>query len=277
MMRVEQTCRSRARHNVHEWGTGAETLVFGHGLGTNHRCWWAVAEQLATERHVVLLDWVGSGNADPRAFDAARYSSLHGHASDLCELLQELGRDRVTYVGHSAGGMIGVLAAIRAPKLFQRLVLLSASPRYIDEAPGYGGGFSEADVEAVLNLMRENFLGWSSTFATVAAGETSVAAELEATFRERDPGHLREFAEAVLRSDFRAELPRLEVPALVLASARDDMVPVGVSEYLHRHLRGSSYRCFEVAGHCPQLTHPTIVADAIRAYLAEASATCDSR
>ncbi len=264
-----ETASLRARHNVHEWGSGGKSLVFGHGLGTHQSSWHGVAQKLGGARRVVLLDWVGCGGADARAFRADRYASLRGHAADLCELMRELGIERTTYIGHSAGGMIGVLAAISEPALFERLVLLASSPRYLNDPPEYFGGFTEGDVNAVLQLMTENFLGWSSTFAAIAGSNDVVTRELETIFRENDPGHLREFAEAVLRSDFRAELSKLEVPALVLASARDDMVPVSASEYLHRHLRGSSYQCFDLAGHCLQMTHPELVAAAVRAYLSE--------
>jgi len=268
MTRAVPASPSRARHNIHELGSGQKTLVFGHGLGTNQSIWRLVAEKLAGDRRVVLLDWVGCGGADPRAFQPERYASLRGHAADLCALLRELDLGPITYVGHSAGGMIGVLAAISEPALFERLVLLMASPRYVNDPPDYFGGFSEADVDDVLQLMRDNFVGWSRAFATLSAGDEVVARDLEATFRDNDPGYLREFAEAVLRSDFRAELPKLTVPALVLASARDDMVPLAVSEYLHRHLPGSSYRCFDLSGHCPQLTHPELVAASIHEYSA---------
>lgn len=257
----------QARHNVRIWGEGPQALVFGHGLGTNQSIWRPVAEKMARAHRIVLLDWYGCGKADASPSEAERHRSLVGHATDLCDILKELELGRVAFVGHSAGSMIGVLAAVREPELFERLVLLMASPRYLNDPPDYFGGFTEADVEGVLQLMRENFEGWTSTFAAIAAKDAEIAKELEATFRENDPRHLLEFAETVLRSDFRHELPQLRVPALVLGSSNDDMVPVSVSEYLHRHLPGSSYECLELAGHCPQLARPDDVAETIEAYL----------
>lgn len=263
----------RERHNVQSWGQGRETLVFGHGLGTNQDTWREVAQRLSAERQVVLLDWVGSGHSDIHAFDSVRHSSLRGHAEDLCALLRELRLGPTTFVGHSAGAMIGVLAGIAEPKLFTREVLLMTSPRYLDDPPDYFGGFTEADVAAVLALMRENFVGWTTTFAALAAKDADVERELEATFRSNDPGRLHEFAEAVLRCDFRDELPMLQLPTLLVASSNDDMVPVSVSEFVHRQIRGSSYQCVDIAGHCPQLTRPELVAAMIRSFL-DGSGVC---
>ena len=56
--------------------------------------------------------------------------------------------------------MIGVLAATRRPELFDRLVLVCPSPRYIDDE-GYRGGFSKAEIDELLETMDGNYLGWS--------------------------------------------------------------------------------------------------------------------
>jgi len=255
------------RHSAKTLGSGARTLVFGHGLGTDQRIWRLLAPLLAVDHRVVLLDWVGAGRADPLAFTAERYSKLQAHAEDLRELIHSLTNEPVTFVGHSAGGMIGVLAAIDEPKLFEHVVLLAASPRYLDDPPDYLGGSRREDVDALFQLMDENFLGWSRTFAAIAARNAELEEELDGIFRSNDQKHLREFTETILLSDFRAILPKLRTPALVLASARDDMVPVAVSRYLHSKLAGSAYECFDISGHCPQMTHPSLVEDAIRRYL----------
>lgn len=259
-------------HNVHTLGHGSETWVFGHGMGTDQSIWRLLAPRLAEDHRVVLVDWAGCGGADPRAFDSVRHRSLRGHATDLCELLREQAYGPVTYVGHSAGGMIGVLAAIQEPALFQRLVLLAASPRYLDDPPDYVGGSRPEDVAALFELMDHNFLGWSSTFAAIAAKDADVQVALEELFNKSNRGHLREFAESVLSSDFRGDLAELRVPSLVLGTAQDDMVPAAVGEYLHAHLAGSAYVCFDLAGHCPQMTHPEQVERAMRAFVASGRA-----
>jgi sigma-B regulation protein RsbQ len=54
----------------------------------------------------------------------------------------ELGLSRAVLVGHSVSALIGVLASINVPDLFESLVLVVPSPRYINDFP-YFGGFSK--------------------------------------------------------------------------------------------------------------------------------------
>ncbi len=60
-------------------------------------------------------------------------------------------------MGHSVSAMIGVLAAARRPELFDRLVLVGPSPRYVDD-DGYRGGFSAAEIDELLETMDDNYL-----------------------------------------------------------------------------------------------------------------------
>jgi pimeloyl-ACP methyl ester carboxylesterase len=47
----------------------------------------------------------------------------------LLNILDTLGVDRCFYVGHSVSAMIGILASIRRPELFIKMILIGASPR----------------------------------------------------------------------------------------------------------------------------------------------------
>lgn len=64
-------------------------------------------------------------------------------------------------VGDSVGAIIGLLAVAQAPARFSGLVLISPSPRFLDDPP-YRGGFSEADIAELLEALDSNYLGWSA-------------------------------------------------------------------------------------------------------------------
>ena len=81
----------------------------------------------------VLFDNVGADGSDLSAFSAAKYSHLQGYADDIVELGRALDIKDGVFVGHSVSAMIGVLAAKNAPELFESLVLVGPSPRYIDD------------------------------------------------------------------------------------------------------------------------------------------------
>lgn len=91
----------------------------------------------------LVFDLPGAGPLLPTGFGPDDYSSVGDYADDLINLPDELGIERCTYVGHSVSGMIGVLASIEHPARLEQLVLLNASPRYLN-AEGYVGGFEQA-------------------------------------------------------------------------------------------------------------------------------------
>src|ERR1700684_2585691 len=136
------------RNNIHVHGSGDRTMVFSHGFGCDQNMWRFVEPAFEGEFKTVLFDHVGAGGSDLKAYDKRKYSTLEGYAEDVVEIGRELGLKDAIFVGHSVSSMIGVLAAQKAPGLFGELVLVGPSARYInDDAEGYVGGFSAAQIE----------------------------------------------------------------------------------------------------------------------------------
>ena len=108
-------------------------MVFAHGFGCNQNMWRFVAREFENDFKVVLFDHVGAGGSDLSAYDQAKYSTLHGYADDLVEIVRELGLKDAVLVGHSVSAMIGVLASLKAPGLFGRMVLVGPSAKNIDD------------------------------------------------------------------------------------------------------------------------------------------------
>ncbi|MEX0789730.1 MAG: alpha/beta hydrolase, partial [Actinomycetota bacterium] len=120
-----------------------QPMVFAHGYGCDLNMWRFVAPSFEDRFKVVLFDYVGAGGSDPGAYDANRYSSLGSYADDVLEICRGLELSDVVLVGHSVSSMIGVLAVNKQPDLFDKLVMVTPSPRYIDDGD-YTGGFGEA-------------------------------------------------------------------------------------------------------------------------------------
>lgn len=129
------------RHKARLIGSGSRLVVFSHGLGTDQSAWDAIIERLPANICALVFDLPGAGPLLPAGFDPEDYSSIADYADDLLKLLDELGIERCTFVGHSVSGMIGVLASIEEPARFEQLVLLNASPRYLN-SDGYVGASS---------------------------------------------------------------------------------------------------------------------------------------
>ena len=264
------------RNNVHIQGDSGPTLMYAHGFGCSQNMWQAITPAFAATHRQILFDYVGSGQSDLSTFDSTRYASLQGYAQDILEICESLKiHSGITLVGHSVSGSIALLASIARPDLFDRLVLIGPSPCYLNHPPEYIGGFEKADLEGLLNLMDQNYIGWTQFLAPVVSGEASGQVEAEPvsraltdSFCTTDPTVAKVFAQATFFSDNRSDLPRVTRPCLILQHRTDALVPTEVGRYLNDNLRGSTLKTLDVTGHCAHMSHPSVVIDAIKEYLA---------
>jgi sigma-B regulation protein RsbQ len=258
------------RNNVTVSGRpDGRAMVFAHGFGCDQNMWRFVAPAFEADHRVVRFDHVGAGGSDLAAYDPERYASLDGYATDVVEIGEALGLSGAVFVGHSVSAMIGVLAARRAPELFDRLVLVGPSPRYIDDA-GYVGGFQREDIDELLESLDANFLGWAGAMAPVIMGNPErpeLGEELTNSFCRTDPDIAAQFARVTFLSDNRDDLRDVAVPTLVLQCSDDAIAPAPVGDYVHREIAGSTLVRLEATGHCPNLSAPQETIDAIRAFV----------
>lgn len=259
------------RNNVRLSGVAAgPTMVLAHGFGCDQQMWRFVVPSFEATHRVVLFDHVGAGAADPSAYDTARHARLEGYAQDVVEIIDALDAGPVVFVGHSVSAMIGVLAARQRPGLFDRLVLVGPSPRYIDDGD-YRGGFSQEEIDELLETMDDNYLGWSAHIAPVIMGvpdRPELGEELTTSFCRTDPTLARRFARTTFLSDNRADLPHVTTPALVVQCREDVIAPMEVGEYVRDHLPHSDFAVLDTVGHCPNLSAPDQLVAAMKAYLA---------
>ena len=121
------------RNNVRTSGSGEQAMIFAHGFGCDQNMWRHVAPAFEKDFVTVLFDNVGAGSSDLTAFSQAKYAHLSGYATDVIEIAQPLNLKDAIFVGHSGSSMIGALASIEAPELFESLVMVGPSPRYIND------------------------------------------------------------------------------------------------------------------------------------------------
>ncbi len=245
--------------------------MFAHGYGCDQNMWRAVIPSFAKAFKIVLFDYVGAGLSDLSAFNRTRYSTLSGYAKDVIEIIEELNLGKVNFIGHSVSSMIGALAAIERPELFESLVMIGPSPCYInDESSGYVGGFERKDIEDLLEMLDNNHSGWSAMMAPIIMGNPDrpeLAAELEASFCRTDPIQAQHFARVTFLSDNRADLPKLKTRTLILQCDKDAIAPAAVGKYVQQCLPGSQLVVMEATGHCPHLSSPGHVTEAMEAFL----------
>ncbi|QNN52390.1 alpha/beta fold hydrolase [Nocardioides mesophilus] len=259
-----------ARNNVSVTGPAdAQPLLFVHGFGCDQNMWRYVAPAFTADYRVVTFDLMGAGGSDLSDYDPERYSTLQGYAEDVLAVCEALDLQDVVFVGHSVAAMIGVRAVTTAPERFAAMVMVSPSPRYIDD-DGYVGGFSEQDIHELLDSLDSNYLGWSSAMAPVIMGNEDrpeLGQELTASFCRTDPEIARKFARVTFLSDSRDDLPAVSVPTLVLQCTNDVIAPVQVGEFVRDAVPHATLTMLEATGHCPNLSAPRETVAAIEPFL----------
>ena len=244
-------------------------MMFAHGYGCDQNMWRFVAPAFKADFSTVLFDHVGAGRSDLNAYDRRKYSTLAGYADDVIEIGRALGLKDAIFVWHSVSAMIGVLAAIKAPDLFESLVLVGPSARYVDDV-GYVGGFSAQQIEELLSFLEENHMGWSAQMAPAIMGNPDrpeLGEELTNSFCRTDPTIAKEFARVTFLSDNRADLAKVEARTLILQCSEDIIAGTQVGAYVERNIPGSKMVVLKATGHCPNLSAPEEVVAAIREFL----------
>lgn len=102
-------------------GSGDDVLLLVHGLGTTAKGWIKNIPALSKEHRVIAVDLPGYGKSGKGDF---KYS-MSFHAQVLTELLDAMGIEKATFIGHSMGGQISMWAALNHPEHVDRIVLIS--------------------------------------------------------------------------------------------------------------------------------------------------------
>lgn len=251
-------------------GAGDRVVVLSHGFGSDQTAWSHIRPALDAHFRVLSYNLAGCGDDGARSYQPEVHASLFGYADDLLALLDEQQVQPVSYVGHSVSGMIGMLAASARPELFERLVLLQPSPRYLnDAATGYVGGFEQGDLDGLYTAMATNYQSWAAGFVPMVMGvdDAHVLARFSETLFKIRPDIARHILRMIFQSDHRNVVPRLTTPTHFIHSRKDVAVPLDVAQWLHAQLPDSVSEILELEGHLPHLTQPDVVAAAVLRHL----------
>ncbi|XP_068649401.1 probable esterase KAI2 [Aristolochia californica] len=238
-------------------GSGDKILVLAHGFGADQSIWDKILPHLSQTHRVLVFDWNFSRPADDsKLFDDSVYSSFYAFADDLISLVENLNLKSFVFVGHSMSGMIGCIASIKRPELFQRLILVGASPRYLN-SEDYVGGFERSDIDDILTSIESNFEAWALNFPSLVTDTNDPIStqKFGKSLQKMRPDIALSLAKTIFLGDYRDILDKVEAPCNIIQATNDIVVPVSVSHYMQQKLKSkASVEIIEADGHFPQLT-----------------------
>jgi len=258
------------RNNIHIEGSGKKVILMAHGFGCDQRMWRFISPHFAEDYQLISFDYVGSGGSQIDAYERERYASLEGYAQDIIVICEALELYDVTLLGHSVSGIISLLAAQEIPARINNLIMVCPSPYFMNDPPGYFGGFEYEDLQELLDLMDSNFIGWASYLSPLVMGQNhsqELVGELNDSFCSTDPVVAKNFARATFFSDYRWLLPFNQHPTLLIQSRWDALTPLDVTKYMQNKMSLAETKIIEAEGHCPHMSSPALVVDAMRSFL----------
>lgn len=257
------------RNNVKVFGNGSQPMLFAHGFGCDQNMWRFVTPEYVDRYKIIVFDYVGCGKSDVESYSTEKYGDLNGYAQDVLDICNTLHLRNVIFVGHSVSCMIGLLAAIKEPELFSKLIFVGPSPCYINKNE-YIGGFERKDIEGLLDTMEKNYIGWANFLAPIVIPATDhphLTQELVESFCSIDPFIAKNFAQVTFYSDNRKDLPKLKAPVLIIQCSDDLIAPLEVGNYVHQHVPNSVIKVLKATGHCPHMSAPQETIQIINDYL----------
>lgn len=239
-------------------------VVLSHALGMDVHLWDGLARSLAAQSCEVLrYDHRGHGQS---AAPAGPYS-MDDLVDDAARVVREWGRGPVVWVGLSMGGMVGQGLAARHPDLVQALVIANSTSWYPQAAHAMWAQRIAAVEAQGLAAIADAVMG-RYFHEDFRAAYPEVEAHARATLLRTDPQGYVACCHAVAKVDWRAALPTLACPVLVIAGARDQGAPVAMSEAIVQARPGAQLVVLENASHISVMEEPQAFEQTLREFLA---------
>lgn len=251
-------------------------VVLVHGLGANSSTWSRWLPLLTPTHRMVMVDMKGAGSSPkPRGAD---YSPPE-QAGLLHRLILQRDLSEVTLVGHSLGGGVSLLVALRllaeSPVRLKRLVLI-APAAYPQPLPFYLALAGRPVIGALaLRLIPKSYLMRKALEAAYHNGtlvtSSQVHAYCEPLRRPSGVYALREMIRQVVPHDLDSTIARyreLAIPTLLMWGRQDRIVPLASGKRLLEDLPMAQLQVLEECGHVPHEERPQASFQILRDFLA---------
>ena len=238
-------------------GSGPPVVLL-HGWCGDRAFWRQQAASLSQRYRVLSLDFRGHGDSEapPDGYTLAQL------AVDVVTATRALGHSPAAVVGHSMGGMVAQRLAVNHPTSVSALALVATAAADPDDALISARILDDAPLSGYREAFERHSPRW-------------FAADADPTIKEWALSRMRRVPERVALElvgdyrglDFRAEMPSIEAPTLVIGATADVSTRAERSEEIATAIPGAKLVLVESAGHFVQLERPAEVTGALTEFL----------
>ena len=230
-------------HTVTRGGLSKSPIIFIHGAGGSTATWIMQLRQLSSDFHIVAIDLNGHGSTP----DRSESNTTESYLNDIEEVVRRY--DRPVIAGHSMGGMLSQLFALKFPELIKGMILI-------------GTGAKLRVAQFIFDALENNFDAYVEGAGNFMFHEGASEELIEASKKEirkcKPMIAFRDF-EACNEFDIMDKVSEISVPTLILVGNQDIMTPVKYSEYLHEKISNSTLYTIDNAGHSVMLEQAGIL------------------
>lgn len=258
-------------------GTGP-VVLFIHGILGSQRQWSHLVETMDDDHRLLVPDLFGHGDSAKPMGDY----SLSSHAATMRDLLDHLGIEQVTLVGHSLGGGIAMQFFYLFPERVERLVLVSSGGlgrevNFILRSATLPGAAQVLSVVASAPVLSRaealgrgaSKLGWrpGGDITGIWRGFRSLGdAESRRAFLATTRAVIDIGGQSISARDYLGDV--VPIPTLIVWGTNDRMIPASHALDVESEFPDCRLEFFEGAGHFPHLDDPDRFARVLRDFIA---------
>ncbi|MDH3315981.1 MAG: 3-oxoadipate enol-lactonase [Gammaproteobacteria bacterium] len=240
----------------------AATVCLSHSLACSGVMWEPQMPALSQRFRVLRYDTRGHGGSDA---PSPPYS-LDQLADDAVAMLDELGIERVHWLGLSMGGMIGQNLALRYPQRLLSLILCDTLSVISDAAqPIWEDRIETANRDGMAPLCEPTLARWF-TPSYLEKNPPSLASIRAQILNTPVRGYIG-CCEAVRRIDYINRLSGIRLPTRVIVGADDPATTPDDAKAIHERIEGSSLVIIDDAAHLSNVEQPEAFDQAVLDFL----------
>lgn len=218
--------------------SSAPVLVLSNSLGADLSMWDAQTSVLSSQFRVLRYDTRGHGTSSV----PDQPFSIGALATDLLDLLDHLGLEKVSFCGLSMGGLTGMWLGAHAASRLHRLVLSNTAAK-IGSQETWSERIARVHAGGLNSIVDDVMQRWFTP--DIFSDPRRLQAPRQMFLRTSQAGYLA-CCEAIQSADYRGLIPAITVPTLVIAGREDRVTTPGDAAFLEQAIPGAA--CVVVPG-----------------------------
>jgi pimeloyl-ACP methyl ester carboxylesterase len=211
-----------------------KVILFSHGWGADKNNLSGIFNNFINDFRVIAIDLPGFGESSSPAevIGSPEYSDI------IRKFLDNLGIKKITYVGHSFGGKIGIILASKYPELIEKLILINS-----------GGLRAKRNLIWYLKVYSFKFLKYFYSKILKDQKKIDDLKNKHGSDDYKNAGNMRNILVKTVSEDFSELLPQIKAPTFLYWGNKDSATPLWMAKKMNKLIKDSGLYVVKNGGH----------------------------